>query len=99
MHALPVPLRRCVLCRTQAPQPTLTRLHWRGQWRRSGRQRRGRGRYLCATCQAALRAGERKPLGLLTRHFGAHAAQVLALLQPAPTPPPPHTTPQEDSNV
>lgn len=94
-------MRRCALCRTPAPQATLTRLHWRGRWRLSGRQRRGRGRYLCADCQGALRAGERKPLGLLTRHFGAHADQVLALLQPrrAPTPPPSHPTHQEDSNV
>lgn len=78
------PSRRCVLCRSSAPQPTLTRLHWRGRWRRSGRQRTGRGRYLCAGCVAALRADDRKALGLLTRSFGTHAAQVRALFEPLP---------------
>lgn len=87
------PSRRCVLCRASAPQSTLTRLHWRGRWRLSGRQRQGRGRYLCANCTAALRADERKATGLLTRSFGAHAAQVRALLEPLPP------ISQEDNHV
>ncbi|MFC6591305.1 YlxR family protein [Deinococcus lacus] len=72
MPARHQPERSCVACRRKRPQAELVRLERSasGEWQRSGKERRGRGAYLCADSPECWQ--EKR----LRRTFGASSARL-----------------------